>query len=464
VAGQPAPVQERLFAIPGGADYSLGTVGLESGVEVNGHVRDEASEPLPAYMRVALTGSSAHATEIFADAQGAFSTRLAAGSYDVLVVPESVAVAPDVSESLGLSAFGLITLSPGDSITGVVLGPTGVPLAGARVSLRIDDVPSAIATTDAAGAFSVLARVGGATSVTVNPPSGSGLPRLELDADAGLVAAVGTPLTVAYSPALGSRTVGFDVVQSDGTTSAPGARVTFIARPLEDAGSLTPEGGAALAMGGGLRMTAEADAGGALPALVLPETAYDAVVEPPAELSGEAVRIADVDLSPGETAPATLSLAPPAMLIGRVVDNAQLGIEGVEVSAIPRGLLANVACASATATTTSQGAFDISLVGNGEYDLLLEPRGATHARVRTTGVVAPGSGVEGTLDTVELPEGIAVTGRVEIPGVAGGALGVHVMALCHECTGVMAAAPLADAVTGIDGSFVLVIPDPGVGE
>ncbi len=463
-AGQPAPVQERLFAIPGGADYSLGTVGLESGVEVSGQLRDEASDPLAAYLRVALTGGALHATEIFANDEGAFSARLAAGSYDVLVVPKSAAVAPDVRTGLGVSSFGLITLTAGDAITGVVLGPTGAPLAGARVSLRIDDVPSAIATTDAAGSFSVLGRAGGATAVTVNPPAGSGLPRLELDADAGLVVTSGTPLTVAYSPALASRDVSFDVVASDGSTAAPGARVTFIARSLSDAGSLTPEAGAALAMRGELRMTAEASTGGALPSLSLPEGVYDAVVEPPVELPGEAAHIAAVDLSAGDTPPATLALAPPATLTGKVVDSAASGIGGVLVTAIPRGLLANVAGASATATTNPQGAFEIDLVGGGEYDLVLEPRGATLARVRASEIVAPAAGVSDALDTISLPKAIAVSGRVEIPGVAGGAAGVHVMALCYDCTGVMAATPIADAVSGTGGSFVLAIPDPGVGE
>lgn len=463
-AGQPAPMQERVFAIPGGADYSLGTVGLDSGVEVNGYVRDASAAPLAAYLRVAPTGGDAHATEVFADDAGAFHARLEAGTYDVLVVPDSGAVAPELRASLGLSALGLLTLSPGDSITGVVLGPGGTPLEGARVSLRIDDVPSAIATTDAAGAFSVLARAGGATAVTVNPPAGSGLPRLEVDASAGLVAASGTPLNVAYSAALSSRALSLDVMRSDAATPAPGARVTFIARPLAVAGSVTPQGGTARSARGELRITAEADAGGSLPALSLPETVYDVVVEPPVALTGEAIRLAEVDLSPGEVAPTTLALAQPATLTGSTVDDAQVGIAGVTVSAVPRGLLANATRAFSTATTAADGTFAIAVVGEGEYDLVLEPRGAGYARARSSGVLAPAAGGSQALAAIELPNAIAVTGSVDIPGVAGGAAGVHVMALCYDCTGVTAAAPLADAVTDTAGNFVLALPDPGVSE
>jgi len=462
--GQPAPIQERVYSIPGGADYSIGTIGLDSGVEVSGYVTDASASPLAAYLRVLLVGSSAPAAETFADDAGAFSARLAAGSYDVLVVPDSNSVAPALLDGLALSALGLLTITAGDVVTGVVLDPAGAPLAGALVSLRIDDVPSAIATTDAGGAFAVLARVGGATALTVNPPAGSGLPRLELTSDEGLVAAPAVPLTVRYSAALSARAVTLDLMRSDGTTPAGGARVTFVARAMASAGTVTPEGGAAVQASGELRVSAEADAGGAIPTLQLPETLCDAIVEPSAALAAEAVRLIEVDLSAGQTTPASLSLAAPATLSGQAVDTAQAGLAGVQVTAVPRGLLANVARASATATTDATGAFSLSVVGAGEYDLLLEPRGASHARTQVTGVAAPVPGQTSTVPVAELPTAIALSGRVEIPGVAGGAAGVHVMALCYDCTGAAASAPVADAVTDVSGSFLLAIPDPGVGE
>src|SRR5204863_4301309 len=71
----------------------------------------------------------------------------------------------------------------GSAIGGTVYGPSGAPLAGAKVQLRIEQLPSTLAITAADGSFSLLARplpavMNPLIAVDVTPPAGSGLPRL----------------------------------------------------------------------------------------------------------------------------------------------------------------------------------------------------------------------------------------------------------------------------------------------
>jgi len=460
--GQPAPAQERTVAIPGGAAYDLGAIALDSGVLASGVVRDADADPLPAYLRVALVGSAAQEVETFAGAAGSFSARLPAGSYDVLVVPEGSLVAPERFAGLALSSLGQLELDAGDAVSGIVLDPAGDPLVGARVSLRSGGVPSTIATTDGTGAFSVLARAGSATSVHVSPPDGSGLPGLDLPADAGLVAASDTPLTIRYAAGLTSRTVSLDVLASDQATPAAMARTTWIARPMSAAGTVTPEGNSALEAVGVARVSAVADGDGALSGVVLPETTYDLIVEPASALAADSPGLHTVNLSSGSSTPASVSLADAATLTGTVTRSGGVAVPGAQVTAVPRGALTNMAGASATATTSEEGAFALALVGTGEYDLVIEPPGSSLARARVEGVTAPSAGGSAAIEPTGLTAAIAVTGSVTIPGVAGGATGVHVMLLCHDCTGMAAHLPVADAVADRSGRFALAVPDPGI--
>jgi len=85
--GQAAPPQDKLLEIPGGADYSLGTVSLDPGLSVSGIVSD-GSDPVAAYLRFTST-TDGSAVETFSDATGAYATRLIPGSYTSLVVPQA---------------------------------------------------------------------------------------------------------------------------------------------------------------------------------------------------------------------------------------------------------------------------------------------------------------------------------------------------------------------------------------
>jgi len=457
-SGQPAPAQERYFDIPGGAAYDLGDVGLDNGIAVSGTVSDGGG-PLPGYLRIEPSGGG-NATETFADFAGHFDTRVAAGAHDVLVVPDGAAMAPARLDGLSPAALQDLVLGAGEPIAGTVVDPGGAPVAGAQVSLRVAGVPSTLATTDGSGGFVVQARPGGATSLTVTPPPGSGLPRLDVDESAGLVVATGVDLTIRYASGVTSRTVSLAVRQSDGSTPAPAATVLWIAGPIAAAGSVIAGGGSPLPAAGTVRLTAVADGSGQISGLVVPETVFTALVIPAAPLSGQAMHLVAVDLSTGNPTPATLALAAPATVAGQVSAGGA-PLSGVEVRAGPRGLLANQPQAAATATTGGDGSFALALVGGGDYQLALVPRTRTRARVLVD-ATAPGPGSSSDLGDQPLPAAIRVGGRVTISGLAAAA-GVSVEVYCTDCTGLAAQVPVAEAVTDASGRFAVAIPDPGVG-
>ncbi len=454
--GQPAPAQERTFEIYGGADFELGSIGLDNGVAISGTVQDGASDPVPGYLRIRPSGGGAD-VETFAGAGGTFAARVGAGTHDVLLVPDDGARAPAELIDLAPSSLSSLLIPAGVPISGVVQDPAGLPLAGAQVALRIDGVPSTIATTDGAGAFTVLAQSGGAAAVAVTPPVDSGLPRLELPASAGLVAATGTALTIRYAADWTSRAVALAVRESDGTTPAAGATVVWTAGPIASAGTVTPEAGSPLAATGSVRLPAVADGSGQLAGLVLPETDYTAVILPPTTGSMQAALVA-VDLSATSPTPATLRLAAPATLTGQVTGGGA-PLAGARVHASPRGLLANLPQASASATTDAGGAYALQVAGDGQYQLSLLPRARTHVRalVDTT---APAAGASVALGATDLEPAIRVGGWVTISGLTNAA-GVAVEVYCVTCSGPAALVPVAEAVTDGTGRFVVAVPDPG---
>ena len=121
--------------------------------------------------------------------------------HDVVVIPSSSALAPRKLTWSGLSQPSFV-IDAGSPITGVVRhGTTAV--AGAKVELSIDGVPSTIGTTAADGSFSLRGvPVPSATvTVEVTPPASLGLPRLEAAAAFDL----SQPVAITYSSTLLTR-------------------------------------------------------------------------------------------------------------------------------------------------------------------------------------------------------------------------------------------------------------------
>jgi len=450
--GQPAPQQDLVFEVPGLAPYDLGTVGLDTGIAVAGTVSDAGGSPRAAYLRFTRQSDGA-VTEAFANATGAYTTRLADGTYDLLAVPDDPSLAPRQVSAVA-SVLGELTLTAGDTVTGTVRDSGGAPIAGAQVALRIAGVPSAVGTTDGTGVFSLAAHLGGAAALTVTPPAASGLPRLEVDASAGLTPSTGVALAIAYAAGLTSRTLAFDVTTAGGA-AAPGASVTFVRRASANAGTITPAGGSAVAAAGGLRITAEGDGTGHVSGLIVPDGVYDVIAR---SAGGAGVTLKSLDLSTGQPSPSAIALAVVGTVSGTVAGGGN-AVAGVQVVAAPRGLLASEPGAAAMAVTDAGGAFALPLVGGGTFDLTFEPQGAELGRARLAAVAAPAAGGNSSLGQTDLAGAIAVSGKVAIPGVAV-ASGVSVLVFCDGCSGPEASLPIAEGVTGPQARFTVALPDP----
>jgi hypothetical protein len=454
---QALPVQEIPQSIPAGEDVSLGTLPLAAGVAMTGTVQDQGGAPLAAYVRVMPRGAAVPwFVERFAGADGGFSMQLQSARYDVLVVPSAADRAPLLLEDQVAAPPWLLVVPTAPTLAGTITDAQGQPLAGAQISARTDDVPGALATSDADGAFAVAVRAGRPLAVTVVPPAGAGLPWLELPVSDAL-AGTGGPLAISYTPDLGAVSV------APGARDAGGgplgnARATWIARPLEGAGQLRAGSGSpvALALTGTTRVTVTASPDGAFPAIDLPAAVYDVILEPASP--GAPVTLLSFDLG-AEAAPDELSAAPPATVQGTVTDVDGAPVPGAEVSALPLGLLAGSPDAGARAITGEDGAFALALTGGGRYELLLESRAPGHGSTRME-IEAPASGQTGPLGTIALPPAFLATGRLILLATGAGAPGVTLQLLCATCSGPGGEAPVAEAVSNALGDFTLRIPAP----
>jgi hypothetical protein len=460
--GQPAVIHERIETITSGIDNHIGRITLPGGIPVSGQILTAAGDPVPAYVRA--TRSDAAPVEAFADASGSFSMRLDSASYDVLVVPVAVAgavaLAPVRFPAQPISSVWSFTLPPARLATGTALGPDG-PLAGARVALQIDGAPAAVAITDAEGAFAVPVSPGSAAALLVIPPSGTGLPWLELEESPALAAALaaGAPLAIAYDDALRVHPVA-PTARDAGGASLAGVRATWIARAIalpgdRAAGTVTAAGQdpLTLPLTGAVRVTATSRPDGTWPELLLPEAAYDVVLEPAGDTTagGVTVLLAAVD---GASTIDALTLAQPALVHGRARGAAGEDLGAIEVTASPRGLLAPSPAAGTSTVTAADGTFTLALAPGADYELGFDSPARSHGRARVS-VTAPLAGQSLELPSVTLPAARRLLGDVAIASGIGGAAGVTVLLSCLDCD---FATPLAEAVTDSTGAFVLAIP------
>jgi hypothetical protein len=455
--GQPAVSHERIDTIVAGIDYHLGRITLPSGVPVSGSIRSAAGDPLAAYVRA--TRSDAVPVEAFADVDGQFSMRLESLGFDVLVVPVDPAHAPARFPAQMSETWTLIA-PPAATMSGAILDPAGQPLAGARVALRVDDLPATVAVTDAQGAFAVPAPPGSAAALLVVPPASTGLPWLELAPSAALASALaaGNGTTISYAAGLAVHDIA-PVALDAGGAALGDVRATWIARsvavpgPAAAAGTLSVDG-QSFALAGAMRATATAGADGAWPPVRLPEGVYDVILEPAGDDPADSVTARVVDLAASPVVD-SLRLASPALVRGRAVDPAGSGLPGIQITARPLGLLAHSPAAGAAATTASDGTFALALAPDAEYELVLDSADRRHGRTRIT-VTTPAAGESLELAPRTLLAAARLTGQVALLDGAGAA-GVAVLLSCLSCD---ATAPLAEAVTDSTGAFVLAVPYP----
>ncbi|HEU5060609.1 MAG TPA: carboxypeptidase-like regulatory domain-containing protein [Kofleriaceae bacterium] len=449
------PPQTIDFDLPGGApEYSLSTLSLTEGELAGASVRGPDGEPLSgAYLRAVPAGAGPELwVERFAEEDGQVDLRLRPVAHDVLVVADADLPALFLAGALPEQLNGSIVVDGGVTVTGTVRDPAGDPLAGARVQVTVGGAPSTIGTSDAAGAFTLEARAGGPAAVTVTPPDASGLPALELAG--GPAISSGSDVAVTYGAGLDRRTVSPVLRETDGTTPAAGARVTFVSRAIASAGTIAIDGDGAAAAGALVR-TAQANGSGVIPDQRLTSVIYDAFVEPgPGAPVGEGVRVYQaLDLRTGQSAPASLRLAAPGHITGQVVDAAGAPVAGARVSAAPDGLLARSTAAGGAATSGEDGSFDVRVAADGSYQVRVDGPGGA-GRVHRA-LAAPGALPVELPATLELTGTLAIAGGNRVPGAL-------VQLQCLTCGPDGGPAPVAEAISDAAGQFTMLAPDPGV--
>ncbi|HWN67066.1 MAG TPA: hypothetical protein VNM90_05470, partial [Haliangium sp.] len=197
-----------------------------------------------------------------------------------------------------------------------------------------------------------------------------------------------------------------------------------------------------------------ADASGDFPEIALPTGLYDVILEPAEQGPGVQVSLLSFDLSQG--APPSLAVAAPAVLTGKIVDDAGEAVAAIDVAAVPLGALAGSADAGARVQTGDDGSFSLEVAAGGSYELVID--GSRHGSGRVSKPVgAPAAGQTEPLDAIALPRVTLATGRLVLLGSGAGAAGVTVQLMCSTCSA-PADAPLAEAASDAFGDFTLRIP------
>lgn len=443
--GMGVPPQERVVTVPGGSDYSLGTVVLDPGVSTPVAVHTTGGAPVAAYLRFTSRSTPDAAVEAWSNAAGSALVRLAAGHQDVLVVPDG-ALAPALVSDWD-PATGALSVAAGATWSGTVVDAGGAAIAGARVSLTSAGVPSTIAITDAAGHFDVGWRDGaGSERVVVVPPAGRGWPRLDFD-----LAVPAAPTTIRFA-GVATQALGGVQVQIGGAPAIDADVSLALAVPV--AATVEAPAASSISVGGRQRLVLRTGADGRLPAATAVAGSGAIFVAG----AGGGARGA-LELAGGVGA--TIAAAPPIAVGGLVVDGAGLPVAGARLRAELADSLGWAGAPIATAVSDASGGFTLMLAPGQRYALTVVDPTAHRASLRTT--------VErtqaGALAPLVLGKALRVTGEVRATGVGAPLRAVGVAALCQVgCAGLERDRPLGEAVTDAAGRFAVAVPDPGVGQ
>ncbi|MCB9561720.1 MAG: carboxypeptidase regulatory-like domain-containing protein [Kofleriaceae bacterium] len=441
--GLGAPPQERSVIVSSGAPFEWPSQALDPGIVASGSIVDGAGAPVAAYLRLSPAGAPELMIDGFAGSDGAYAIRALVTPHDLLIVPFRADLAPRRIASW-LPGTEAITVDAGVAVTGTVHDPADQPLAGAIVTVKIAGVTSSVGTTDGAGAFTVRARpiAGGAVEVSVVPPVGTGLPRLQ---SAAAVLDTAQPLAIRYQPGVATRDVAGAVAQLGGAPAASG-RVTFVGT-VADAGVVAVGLAQAVAQGS-FAIPVATDGGGALASQAVPAAAATAVVE-----AGAGAGLVTIDLT--AATPATIAAAAPATVTARVVDADGAPVAGADVRAVPVDALAAAVATQVHVTSAADGTVAMPLAGGGGYQVVVVDRGGGHA-LRRAAVVASST----DLGDLALPDGLRFTGTISLQGATPS--GVAVTVYCQDCAAADRARPAAEAATDDGGRFRATLVDPGV--
>jgi len=420
------------------------------------------------YVR-AVEQSSGLVTETHVAAAGTSGRlQLPPGLYDVLVVPDGTSFAPLLLASRRPTDLGAeaVILDGGMPVTGTVTDAAGAPLAGARISLRAGALPSTLGTSDARGSFTLRVRPGtyGATIVP-----GAAMPGTELS-----IAAV-PGITVAAKPSaaamgLSLRLATLATARIGLTVSGAGGagKILVEARdPVPAAAMVEMTTGDNTTMAAAtMRVRAELPiaATGAVTIGPLPRAHYRATVFATGAPSAGATvaTVEDIDATGGDVQ-RNVDMGSPVAISGtlRPTANARTArVQAIDENA-PAAVAADTVAPFVTQADDS-GAFSVKVNPSRRYRLIVDPpSGGAFARAVLPPVTVAGTSI--AVGAQELPAALLYAGRVvgphlePAPGTVVTAFCVGTAPVCVDPTG-----PIAEAVTTDDGSFRLMLPDPGV--
>lgn len=457
------PVQEKRL-VP--SESTSASVSLDPGATYQIEPRQTGQiTVMPAYLRITSPATTFDVEGY--TSHGAVHANLISNSlYDLLVVPNDSTFAPNLFRSVTPDVWNQpITFDQGIRVTGLVLGPGGVPLANARTILKLEGRPSTVGLSDVNGAFTLWTRPGNMSAIVV-PPDGAGLPQANVTASADASVSLGSSdtslsLRMEYQPPVTGRLT-LTVRDVDGNAAVAGARVRVSSsQDLPNVGVLTSKSsdGPSITMmaRGSINDEAVSDANGTATFGNLPASSYEVVVVPP---SGTLGAITSVSLT---TLPAsgatTVKLARKVSLSGRLAaPGRSSSVAGTSITALDK--TGTVAGAVVSATADATGAFSLQVDPNRIYQLLIQPPAGPALGRLVVGNVAVAGTDTVLMNDLTLPPGVIFAGTVSGGNakIDGAFLQVFCVPSATWCPD--ASVSLAEGVTNPDGTFSLVIPNP----
>ena len=288
----------------------IGPLVVDLGVRLLGVVVNDAGLPVSqADLQFSdpVSGAITQMANETTDLTGSFDILVPPGSWDVSIreLPgDTVPAGPYVPTELGVLVLnadldvGTRTLRRGYTVTGTILGPTGLPVSGVDIDARDPatgvELPLSGDTTGTSGTFSVLVAEG-TWELEIEPPTGSGL------AGTIMVFAVNPPGPIALGSIALTQGVLVSGVTSSGTAAVPNVDLDFIISATR-AEVPTPDD--------------NANGSGAFGVLVAPDT-YDIQFRPPFSSGRAPVELTAVTIT-GPTNLGTVVLPPGVDLTGSV--------------------------------------------------------------------------------------------------------------------------------------------------
>lgn len=455
------PAQDTRISLTGNT-FAPSNLALLPGVSVT-VAPYQADVRLPAYVRISSAASRV-AIEGHTGPRPVSAVLLPFVTYDLLLIPDGP-VAPLLLSKIPAEIRSVVPLDPGIAVTGRTLGPGGQPIGDVRVVMRAGTRPSTLGRSDASGAFELLTR-GGTMSAEINPPDGSSLPNLRVPGTPGIVLTEGgsLELSVTWAPAT-TAALRISVVATDGTTPVAGAAVLVE--------STAPPGGPAagqvtakltgsfgptevvLPAEGAVKVEATSSATGAATFPALPVGAYRVTVAPPPAMAAAqlATSTAMVTL-PGAGITRAIPLVRKVRMSGTLSPAAMTS--GVRVIAIDE-----LTRASTAVTAGDGGRYQLLLDPGRSYRMWVEPPAGQLLGRAVLGTITAGVS-DGAVPDRTVPPGLPFDGRVAVGATpAGGTLiQVFCVGLTTHC--VDPTLPLAETIAAPDGTFYLVLPDPGI--